>query len=98
MRERRSGPISDTVVRTGWPCSAKRSQNTTGKPWYENPESSSSCTRSATFAWSPPGLAIPERSPLTSAMKTGTPIAENCSASTRRLTVFPVPVAPAISP
>ncbi len=43
-------------------------------------------------------LAMLARSPLTSAIKTGTPILLNCSASTLRVTVFPVPVAPAISP
>ncbi len=31
-------------------------------------------------------------------MKTGTPMALNCSASTLSVTVFPVPVAPAIRP
>ena len=30
MREISSGPISNTVVRIGWPCSPYRSQNTTG--------------------------------------------------------------------
>ena len=44
----------------------------------------------------PPGR--PERSPFTSAMKTGTPILLKFSAKTRRDTVFPVPVAPAIRP
>ena len=28
---RRSGPISEMVARTGWPCSPKMSQKTTGK-------------------------------------------------------------------
>ncbi len=30
IRASSSGPISLTVVRTGWPVSPKRSQNTTG--------------------------------------------------------------------
>src|SRR5262249_11739826 len=41
---------------------------------------------------------MPERSPLTSAMNTGTPMRENPSASTCRVTVLPVPVAPATRP
>jgi len=41
---------------------------------------------------------MPEKSPLTSAMKTGTPARENFSASTCSVTVLPVPVAPATSP
>ena len=45
-----------------------------------------------------PGFTIPDRSLLISLRKTGTPISLNPSASTFRVTVFPVPVAPAISP
>ena len=45
-----------------------------------------------------PAFEIPERSPFTSAQKTGTPTAENDSASTCSVTVLPVPVAPVISP
>ena len=45
-----------------------------------------------------PGLAMPVRSPLTSAMKTGTPMREKCSASTCRVMVLPVPVAPVMQP
>ena len=41
---------------------------------------------------------MPERSPFTSARKTGTPMRESLSASTRSVTVFPVPVAPATRP
>ena len=48
--------------------------------------------------FSSPGVAIPERSPLISAIKVGTPISENASANTFSVTVLPVPVAPAISP
>ena len=98
IRPRRSGPISETVARTGCPCSPKRSQKVTGYPWYSNPSSLSCATRSTTFGLSPPGRGIPDRSPFTSARKTGTPIALNRSASTRSVTVLPVPVAPAIRP
>src|SRR5688572_22318568 len=43
-------------------------------------------------------MARPLRSPLTSAAKTGTPAAEKPSARSCRVTVLPVPVAPAIRP
>ncbi len=45
-----------------------------------------------------PGAARPDTSPFTSAAKTGTPAAESCSASPCSVLVFPVPVAPAMSP
>ena len=45
-----------------------------------------------------PATQMPERSPFTSAQKTGTPAAENCSAMTCSVTVLPVPVAPATRP
>ena len=46
----------------------------------------------------PPGWTMPERSPFTSAIKTGTPAPENPSARTCRDTVLPVPVAPVMRP
>ena len=52
----------------------------------------------STLALLPPAAPSPERSPLTSAMKTGTPILENCSASVCSETVLPVPVAPVMRP
>ena len=45
-----------------------------------------------------PAWLMPERSPFMSAMKQGTPIWLKVSARTCKLTVFPVPVAPAIRP
>ena len=45
-----------------------------------------------------PGRHMPDTSPLISAMKVGTPISLKDSATTFRVTVLPVPVAPAISP
>lgn len=51
-----------------------------------------------TFSFSVPGLHMPARSPFTSARKTGTPQSLKDSASTFKVTVFPVPVAPAIIP
>ena len=52
----------------------------------------------AASATAEPAAASPDRSPLTSARKTGTPIREKCSASTCSVTVLPVPVAPVIRP
>src|SRR5687767_5357541 len=43
-------------------------------------------------------MARPATSPLTSAMTTGTPMREKPSAISSNDTVFPVPVAPAVSP
>src|SRR5690606_29606686 len=61
--------------------------------------------RCCTFLLKPAALslasaarAIPDRSPLTSAMNTGTPARAKPSASVCRVTVLPVPVAPAMSP
>ncbi|MPN21597.1 hypothetical protein SDC9_168977 [bioreactor metagenome] len=45
-----------------------------------------------------PALQKPPTSPFISAMKTGTPMALNDSAITLIVTVFPVPLAPAIRP
>jgi hypothetical protein len=45
-----------------------------------------------------PGWLMPVRSPLTSAMNTGTPILLKFSASVCSVTVLPVPVAPVIRP
>jgi hypothetical protein len=50
------------------------------------------------FGRFPPGMEIPERSPFTSARKTGTPVRDRPSARTCSDTVLPVPVAPAIKP
>jgi L-alanine-DL-glutamate epimerase-like enolase superfamily enzyme len=50
------------------------------------------------FGLSVPDCDSPVRSPLTSAMNTGTPAREKRSAITCSVTVLPVPVAPVISP
>ena len=54
--------------------------------------------RSSNLGLLEPALAKLETSPFASAKNTGTPIREKLSASTFRVTVFPVPVAPAIRP
>src|SRR4029078_1845994 len=97
IREISSGPISKTVVRTGWPCSPNRSQNTTGNSsvLYLKPTSVARLTRKSLAS---PGSAMPDRSPLISAANTGTPAREKPSARTWSVTVFPVPVAPVTRP
>ena len=54
--------------------------------------------RSSIFGFGSPATAMPLRSPLMSARKTGTPWADSCSAMSWRVLVLPVPVAPATSP
>ena len=99
-RESSSGPISEMVVRTGWPCSPNTSQNTVGHAAYSKLSfKPSSSTRLATRTFSAePARQRPERSPLMSARKTGTPMRLKASASRWSVTVLPVPVAPATSP
>ena len=76
MRASSSGPISEIVARTGWPCSPYTSQNVTGQAAHCG--ASSRATRAArpSFPTSLPPCAMPDRSPLTSAMNTGTPMPE----------------------
>ena len=90
--------MSEIVARTGWPWSPKTSQNTTGQPSHFGSSTFSIASRSFIFGEAAPGEEIPEKSPFTSAMKTGTPMRENFSASTCSVTVLPVPVAPATRP
>src|SRR6266481_5998404 len=93
-----SGPISETVARTGCPCSPNTSQKTTGLASPVKFSILSSFARSTTFGLFAPGWLKPARSPLTSALNTATPRALKFSASVCRVTVLPVPVAPAIKP
>src|SRR5690606_21173727 len=54
--------------------------------------------RSAILPCGAPATPRPHRSPLMSAANTATPASLNCSASRCKVTVFPVPVAPATRP
>ena len=97
IREISRGPISETVARMGWPASPNRSQNTTG--------AAAGCSsrfialaRASIFSLGAPAAAIPQRSPLISAANTGTPASEKPWARVWRVTVLPVPVAPATKP
>ncbi len=97
MRDSNSGPISETVARTGWPCSPKTSQNIVENwsGWKARPISSA---RLRIKSLASPTSEMPDRSPLMSAANTGTPARANPSAITCSETVFPVPVAPVTSP
>ena len=100
MRLNSMGPISLTVVRSGCPCSPNTSQKHTGLSLYSKPQAvrllSAMLLSKCTLP--PPALATPERSPLMSVANTGTPMALKVSARFCKVQVFPVPVAPAISP
>src|SRR5687768_17046060 len=74
------------------------SQNVTGHAIHCGSSSLSCASRSFIFGETAPATERPARSPLMSAMNTGTPINENRSANTCSVTVLPVPVAPVISP
>ena len=90
--------MSEIVARIGCPCSPKTSQKVTGQAAHAGVGSLSFSRRASSFSLGAPALAIPLRSPFTSATKTGTPIDEKRSAITCRLTVLPVPVAPVTQP
>ena len=93
--------MSDTVMRTGMPASPSMSQMRQGQPWNVTSSGLRLKVSPQRFSmklviW--PASAMPVTSPLTSAMKTGTPASEKPSARTLRVTVLPVPDAPAMSP
>ena len=92
------GPMSEIVARTGWPDSPNTSQNTVvlARGWYSSMPIAAS--RFMSFSEATPAAPMPDRSPFTSAMNTGTPMLEKDSASFCRVTVLPVPVAPVINP
>ena len=98
MRDSSSGPMSETVARTGWPCSPNTSHSVVGQASGSGMGRPRSLTASATLGARWPGWLMPVRSPLMSAMNTGTPMREKFSASVCRVTVLPVPVAPVIRP
>ena len=98
MRESSSGPMSEIVARTGWPCLPNTSQNTTGQA-AKRASSLSGLMRSATRAFAPPALAMPGKVAFhvghehRHADRRETPAPATCS-----VTVLPVPVAPVIRP
>src|SRR2546425_3821181 len=96
-RAKRSGPKDETVARNWTPLFPVRLTNSTGfgAGVKEMPHA---LTRSSILGLETPGAESPLRSPLRSAKNAGTPAAESCPASDCSVFVFPVPVAPAISP
>lgn len=87
------------VARTGIPMpSVPRERNSAGYPLGCQSEAPVSVARARILSLSAPGLDRPERSPFTSAMTTGTPAADSCSAIPCNVLVLPVPVAPATRP
>ena len=97
-RASRIGPKSEIVARTGCPCLPATSQSVVGKAAGTQSVTPKAARRCCSLAVASPACARPPRSPLTSAMNTGTPILEKRSAITCRVIVLPVPVAPVISP
>ena len=98
MRDSSSGPMSLTVARTGWPCSPNTSHSVVGQAMGAGSSMPRSCSTPAILPPMLPAWLMPVRSPLMSAMNTGTPICEKDSASFCSVTVLPVPVAPVIRP
>jgi hypothetical protein len=88
-RQQQRAHVGD-VARTGWPCSPNRSQKVTGKSWNLGFLAPIVFKRSSSFGRLA-RLAQPARSPLTSAMKMGTPIDDRRSDMTWSVTVLPVP-------
>ena len=99
-RASNTGPIFSMVVRIGCPCSPYTSKKRTGQPsnFREVVSICHSVQRFSMNLLNPPVWEIPDKSPFMSAMKQGTPACENVSAKTCKVTVLPVPVAPAIKP
>ena len=78
--------------------SAKTSQSVAGHAAGAGVSMPRSFRIAAIFGFIAPGWVMPVRSPLTSAMKTGTPWRLKFSASVCSVTVLPVPVAPVTRP
>ncbi len=99
MRPSSSGPMSETVARTGWPCSPNTSHSVVGQAsGVRQAARPRSFSTAASLSPMLPFWLMPVRSPFTSAMNTGTPILEKFSARVCSVTVLPVPVAPVIRP
>ncbi len=93
-----SGPNEWVVARTCAPSLPDSDRYSTGWPDGSKVQPSD-VRRSTTLGLvASPGAAIPVRSPLMSATKTGTPAFDSWPARSWRVLVLPVPVAPAISP
>ena len=98
MRASSSGPMSLMVARTGWPCSPNTSHSVAGQAAESGVSRPRSFSTAASLSPTRPAWVMPVRSPLTSAMKTGTPSLLKFSARVCSVIVLPVPVAPVMSP
>ena len=94
----RIGPKLEIVARTGTPMPPVPSdRNSTGYA-AGDPVVAGVLGPAAVLSLATPGRDSPDRSPLMSAIITGTPAADSCSAITCSDFVLPVPVAPATRP
>ena len=98
MIDKTLGPTSDTLNLIGWPFTLYTSQNLTGNSLTSKSLSFKFLTLFSMFSLYSPFSAVPDKSPLTSAMNTGTPASEKLSAITFEVIVLPVPDAPVIKP
>ena len=98
LREQRGPERGDRWPGSGFRCRGRRGTGTpSGMPWPTHC-CPTSVARAVSLSLACPAVAIPDRSPLMSARKTGTPWAESCSAMSWSVLVLPVPVAPATRP
>lgn len=97
-RDNKIGPISEMVVRTGTAFAPNISKSSTGYARGSNPPVAVSLLALVSFRSTHPVPQCSPGPPLTSARNTGIPALLNFSAITFKVTVFPVPVAPAIKP
>ncbi|MEN9415707.1 MAG: hypothetical protein RLZ62_2011 [Bacteroidota bacterium] len=97
IRLKSTGPNSLIVARRRAPISPESVRNSTVLPvgFQLMPIFAA---LSMILGFSVPGMATPERSPLISMSRLGTPLPASCSAMACRVLVLPVPVAPAMSP
>ena len=98
MRVSSSGPMSLTVARTGWPWVPNTSHSVAGQAALTAVGRPRSFRMPASLGLIVPAWVMPVRSPLTSAMNTGTPSRLKFSARVCSVMVLPVPVAPVIRP
>ena len=94
----RSGPKDEMLARTWAPVLPESERISMGWPAALNATWSDWHRLTTLGLAGSPGAPTPDRSPLTSTANTGTPAAESWPASSWRVLVLPVPVAPAIRP
>ena len=90
--------MSFILALTGCPFIPNTSKNLTGKSLTSKSVSFKDFILFSIFSFISPITAVPAKSPLTSAINTGTPASEKLSAITLEVIVLPVPDAPVIRP